>query len=147
MSFTYPFLALLGVFFFRVSLAFSMHYGASLNDITQFQGEYETAHHVKGASLIVADFDLLRRDMPFLKNMTEAEIEYWLVENIPFVSEAQSKKNEVNTPIKLSGRVKTVLRPPEYRRGFIVPTVGSDGQNYNIDIKGSGSFEAPYLPL
>ncbi len=97
----------------------------------------EEVLHVSTARVILADYDLIRRDFPEVKTFSNDKIDAWLIANTAFISKEQAAQEVVNTPIKLDGVKKKAFRPREYRRAhvFQMDTGGL------IDAKGTGSVD------
>jgi hypothetical protein len=89
------------------------------------------------ARVVIADYPLLRRDFPELANLSEPDIDQWLIARTAYISKGQAAQVLVNTPIPHDPTREIVaLRPGEYGRA----SVASDGNNL-IDIKGTGSLK------
>lgn len=100
--------------------------------------------HVKGARVILADYGLIRHDFSdALKvhfgrsqhQITDHEIDGWLVWQSAFVSLPQAAQSQVNTPIATTERRRTALRPNDYGRAAVFEV----GANALLDVKGTGA--------
>lgn len=90
---------------------------------------------VTGARVVMADYDLLRRDFPHLQPLTPEEIDDWLLQEAAFVSKAQVAPNSANTPIAKGRKTREGLRPKSYGRAMVLPVKGGF-----LDVKGSGAI-------
>lgn len=108
------------------------------------QPKEETVVEVKGAQVVLADYDLLRTDFPQLKPLSEAEIDSWLIHNTAYVSRAQAAQTVVNTKVRTGEGTRRAFRPMNYKRALVYEV--SDPAEYSetiglIDVKGTGSLE------
>lgn len=109
-----------------------------LRDPTQlWEAKVEQVLPVKTARVVAADYDLIRRDFPEVKEYSNDKIDLWLLRNTAFVSVQQSLQTNVNTPIETIKSARIAYRPREYRRAhvFKVDTGGL------IDAKGTGAVD------
>ena len=97
-------------------------------------GRCETAVRVAMARIVIADYPLIRKDFPQIKNCSSAEIDQFLLDQCAFISEAQTKQTQVNTKIQTTPEKKQVFRARDSGRGFCIPV----GQKF-IDAKGVGA--------
>lgn len=101
---------------------------------------------LSNAKIVFADYSLLRKDFPELRNLSNDEIDWWLLRNTAVMSGAQAKQEEVNTKIN-SYDTKSAYRPPDYGRALVIPVnaPGADDAPIGlIDAKGVGAL-APAL--
>jgi len=63
--------------------------GSSLHDFDMFEDKFAA---LKKASVITADYNLIKADFPELKHYTNSEIDNWLLENAAFVSEGMVER-------------------------------------------------------
>jgi hypothetical protein len=109
----------------------------------KLDGEGE-AYRVNTAKIVIADYDLLRRDFaPLLKSLSDAEINAWLLEHAALIARTQYEKGEkanMNKAINADITHTThYVRPHDYGRGFVFK-VGNDGeQELLMDAKGVGA--------
>ena len=101
-------------------------------------------YRVPTARVLVADYALIRHDFPQVKNLSEAQIDEWVLKQAGYLSKSQIKKGvpeHTNTEIpNLPADHKAALRPPEYNRALVLEVEGGG----LIDGKGFGS-ETPAL--
>src|SRR5690348_7062914 len=57
----------------------------------------EAGLQVASARVLIADYELLRRDFPSLRAKSEPEIDHWLIEWSAYVTPEQAKQEAVNT--------------------------------------------------
>jgi hypothetical protein len=97
----------------------------------------ESVKRVQTSRVILADYELIRKDFPEIRNRTNAEIDTWLLQNTSFISINQAKQNLVNEPIQTTEEYVQAYRPREYRRAhvFVASTGGL------IDAKGTGAVD------
>lgn len=117
-----------------------------INEVTSTY-DSETFIRVAGAEVAVADYQLLRRDFPALEQMSDREVDSWLIEQVAYISQMQAAPNDANTeiPVLTDGTgapvERVAFRPYEphfYGRASIAPVEGG-----LIDVKGTGSFMIP----
>jgi hypothetical protein len=108
--------------------------------------EEATAYHLSNAKVFIADYALIRRDFaPLVKDLTDVEIDQWLVKNASLIAKTQYDKAPgaglcEEIPVNTSEPV-TVFRPVDYGRGFVF-RVGKNGtKDLLIDTKGVGAIE------
>ncbi len=73
------------------------------------------------AKVLVADYDLIRADFPQISNLSDADIDVWLVDNVAYVSAPQASQEVVNDQVPTVNRSRWGYRPPEYRRASVMP--------------------------
>lgn len=91
-------------------------------------------NRVIGARIVVADYTLLKRDFPHLKNKSTNAIDNWILSNVALMSESQIGQTEVNTEIVAEQVTRTAFRPPNYNRALVFNVDGG-----MIDGKGFGA--------
>src|ERR1044072_1997928 len=79
----------------------------------------ETVSRVKTASVMFADYDLLRTTFPELALLGEDSINKWLLENAAYISQSQAAQTALNPKIKTTRQYKIPFRPPEYGRAGV----------------------------
>ena len=94
----------------------------------------ESAVRLAEARVVLADYELLRADFPYLSTSTPTEIDAWLLEHAAVISGRQTVANNVNTTIPITDQRVPVARPPRYGRAIVVP-IAEGGL---LDIKGAG---------
>jgi hypothetical protein len=91
---------------------------------------------VSTSRVVIADYDLVRRDFKSTVSMSNQEIDQWLIAETSFISKAQAKQTLVNTKISTTDVNRTGYRPYEYRRGAVF--LAKDGL---LDAKGTGAID------
>ncbi len=101
--------------------------------------EPESMLKVQTAKVMIADYDLIRKDFAYTKKMSEREIDQWLLNSFGFISVYQTLgSNKVNSEIKTeSGQSMVGYRPQMYGRALVMKD--SLGQGL-VDAKGLGSI-------
>jgi hypothetical protein len=99
----------------------------------------EAARQLRDARVVLADYDLIKKDFPELRSWSNPEIDRWLLNRTAYVSIPQLSSRETNTEIMTSGRQILAFRPPNYNRALVFTAGGG-----LIDSKGNGSLQ-PYL--
>jgi hypothetical protein len=104
----------------------------------------ETAVRLKDARVVLADYPLIKHDFgqalsehygKALKDISNDEIDAWLLDSAAYISGAQAKQQEVNSPIPSTTKQVTAYRPSDYGRAMVFrPAPG-----VLIDVKGSGA--------
>ncbi len=115
----------------------------SAKDLLRVEGvTMEAAVRVKGAKVAWANWDALRRDFPVLRDLNQAQISDWLVENFAYIGESQPGLDGIrNSPIpKNPHDTKHAFRPSEWRRAAVLEARSpADGSVIGmVDIKGVG---------
>ena len=97
---------------------------------------------LSNAKIVFADYGLLRKDFPELRNISNDEIDWWLLRNTAIMSGAQANQEVVNTPITSYDK-KSAYRPPDYGRALVIPVnaPGSEEPIGLIDAKGVGALK------
>ncbi len=126
-------ICIISIVFSLKSLAFEPLRDPSL----LWEAKPENVVRVTTGKVVIADYELIRRDFPETRNWSTEAIDQWLVRNTSFVSKEQAAQTEVNTPIEISSEEREAYRPREYRRAhvFAVDTGGL------IDAKGTGAAD------
>jgi hypothetical protein len=97
----------------------------------------EAMYPLTQARVVIADYPLLRRDFQELANLSEPEIDSWLLARTAYISKGQAAQVEVNTPIPHDHTREIIaFRPGQYGRA----SVASEGSNL-IDVKGTGALK------
>lgn len=102
----------------------------------------EGVKRLKNARILIADYELIRRDFPQVAHFANPEIDAWLIRHTGFISIPQTNQETVNTFIPiLEGEVSQAWRPPTYGRALVFEMRDSTHQRIGlIDAKGSGSL-------
>ncbi len=97
----------------------------------------EMVQKISSARVVLAEYTLIRKDFPEIKDFSNTQIDEWLIRNTAFVSEQQATQTVVNDPITTTSEKRMAYRPREYRRAhvFVVDTGGL------IDAKGTGAVD------
>lgn len=89
--------------------------------------EKEEVVQVANAQIAVADYDLIRKDFPATKVLSDEQIDQYLLANYAFFSKKhidftkQSTGYRINTPIPTGEAQKLAIRPPFYGRALMIP--------------------------
>jgi hypothetical protein len=102
-----------------------------------WEPEQAEVYRVKTARVMLADYQLLRRDFPEIASYSDKKIDEWLIRNAANISPEQAAQEVTNTHIETDGKLHKAFRPREYRRAhvFVADTGGL------IDAKGTGSID------
>ncbi|QDK38438.1 hypothetical protein [Bdellovibrio sp. NC01] len=102
-----------------------------------WEAKTEDVKRVTTARVILADYELIRKDFPEIRNLSNQEIDQWLLRNTAFVSKEQAAQEVVNDKIHTDETSRMAYRPREYRRAhvFVADTGGL------IDAKGTGAVD------
>lgn len=95
---------------------------------------------LKNARIVLADYDLIRRDFPHIKNMSNEEIDNWILNQVGYISRGQAEQTVVNTQIPITNEFRIAYRPPEYGRALVYPMKNPEGRDFIgfMDVKGAG---------
>ena len=101
--------------------------------------------HLQKASVVIADYDLIKADFPELNHYTNSQIDAWLINNAAFMSKNQildGTFQKTNTEIPIDALTKKIAyRPNFYGRALVIP-VQHPEENKTIgliDAKGVGA--------
>lgn len=103
----------------------------------------EEVVRLKHARVVMADYDLIRRDFPHIRKLSNPEIDEWILNQTAYVSKPQAAQKVVNTPIEITGQTRIAQRPPSYGRALVFQMKDPKNQNLDIgliDVKGSGAL-------
>ncbi len=92
---------------------------------------------VTTAEVLIADYELIRRDFPYLKDANLTEIDQWLLDNSALMSTSQilnGKSAGTNEDIQVSDEHQYAFRPELYGRALVLPV-----REGLIDVKGCGA--------
>ncbi len=114
----------------------------NIEDVNK-NSEPEEFVRLTNARILIADYDLIRKDFIFLRNKSNEEIDKWLLDNTAYISKKQANQSVVNTDIPISDEVITAYRPPRYGRAIVFEVDNPDSQTIEglIDVKGTGSLD------
>ncbi len=90
------------------------------------------------ARVILADYDLLKKDFSELQSLDNGQIDQWLLDHVAYISIPQTKSKKTNTEIPVGRELIEAQRPPNYNRALVFKA----GTGL-IDSKGNGSLN-PY---
>ena len=102
-----------------------------------WEAQKESVKRVTSARVILADYNLIRKDFPEIRIFTNEQVDEWLIRNTAFVSKEQAAQTQVNDPISTAEDYVEAYRPREYRRAHVFST-DTGGL---IDAKGTGSVD------
>lgn len=103
----------------------------------------EKVVRLKEARIVIADYELIRRDFPHIKDLSNPEIDDWILNQVAFVSIPQSEQTVVNTRIPVTDTYRDAARPPDYGRALVFPMIDPKDNKTAIgliDVKGSGAL-------
>lgn len=103
----------------------------------------EKVAKLSNARIVLADYGLIRRDFPHIRDLTNQQIDEWILNEVAYISLPQSAQTSVNTKIPISLETRSAARPPEYGRALVFEMKDpTDKKNIIglIDVKGSGSL-------
>ena len=103
-----------------------------------YAGLLESATRVKTAQILIADYELIKKDFPALATKSDAQIDRWLLAQTAYFTKEQAEVGHltgIQTRISIdAGDTKYVLRPKDYGRAAVIKT-----DQGLIDVKGFGS--------
>jgi hypothetical protein len=104
----------------------------------------ETAVHLHDARVVLANYELLKKDFPVLASKSDTEIDKWLLDKAAFIAQTQLAQGEtagVNSRISVDDdRTIRALRPYRYGRALVLPITNDASEVIGyIDVKGAGS--------
>ncbi len=103
--------------------------------------ESEQFHRLSNVSVVYANYDLIKRDFPVVKDLSNDEIDQWLIHNAAFMSSPNAKTQAANTQVPIvSGEKAKGYRPPRYGRAAVFEAHFGDEAVGLIDVKGVGHF-------
>jgi len=109
------------------------------------QAQPENVKKLSQAKVVMADYDLIRKDFPSLAQSSNVEIDNWLIDNAAYMSESQVTSTTTNTPIPVTqdpASINNAFRPPEYGRALVFQARDPSDKNKTIgmlDAKGVGA--------
>lgn len=116
-----------------------------LGDTSQLPGPTtaDTVVRLSRARVVMANYDLIRRDFPHTNTYSNAQIDAWLLQQA-YISQDQTRQTEFNSEIPVeAGSEKLALRPKEYNRAHVIETDGGGAkQKTYLDVKGVGIASA-----
>ncbi|MBT3586289.1 MAG: hypothetical protein HN509_15385 [Halobacteriovoraceae bacterium] len=103
----------------------------------------EEVQKLKNPRILIADYDLIRKDFPSLKNLSNPQIDHWLLDQTGYISIPQKNQTEVNTAIEVLAETRKAHRPPHYGRALVYEMLDPETGNQIglIDLKGSGALK------
>jgi hypothetical protein len=95
------------------------------------------------ARVVIADYELLRRDFPHLRMLNNVEVDQWLLSQTAYISKPQVAQTVVNTSIPTEAMIdRMALRPEGYGRALVYPVTNTLDEHVGlIDVKGAGALE------
>ncbi|GAB4014872.1 MAG: hypothetical protein Fur0010_13350 [Bdellovibrio sp.] len=105
--------------------------------------EQEKVLKLKNPRIVIVDYDLIRRDFPSIANLSNPQIDQWLLDQVAYVSIPQARQTVVNTTIETTEENITAYRPFEYGRALVFDMKHpSTGEHLGLmDVKGVGSVK------
>ena len=82
-----------------------------IEDVHQLS-QMEKVAKLSNARIVLADYDLIRRDFPHIRDLTNQQIDEWILNEVAYVSLPQSAQTSVNTKIPISLETRFAARPP-----------------------------------
>lgn len=124
-------------FYFCISCELrSASAATGINDLTNPQ--VESAVYVNTARVILKDRDLIERDFPQTKALSDSQLNDFLLNRAAYLSLPQAAQRETNTPVSTNPNlIVLAYRPEYYGRALVFQTP----EGPLIDVKGSGSLE------
>lgn len=105
--------------------------------------EYQNHHRVHSARVAYVNYQAVRRDFVELRDMSNAEIDGWILENFAYLSERQQALRNVRTSHyegpTLAEETRTFGHPATYDRAAVAPAQHKGKVVGLVDLKGSGS--------
>lgn len=98
------------------------------------KAQKESMLRVTSARVILADYNLLKKDFPELRATSNEVIDQWLLDHAAYVSKPQAAQENVNTHIP-TAQEQDAYRPKDYGRAAVFQA----GQGL-LDVKGTGSL-------
>lgn len=95
----------------------------------------DTGISVTTARVLLCNYNLLKKDFPYLRPLTNQQIDRWLIDHAAYISLPHATgNNQVNTPpsVDISRTVQS-FRPLGYGRSAVFPVRGG-----LLDVKGAG---------
>jgi hypothetical protein len=114
----------------------------TIDDVHQLS-KFEEVVKLKNARIVIADYDLIRRDFPQVRDLSNPNIDEWILKQVGFISKPQAAQSVVNTQIPTTSEVRQAARPPEYGRALVYPMLDPKDHKTEIgliDVKGAGSL-------
>lgn len=103
--------------------------------------QVEQVLRLKSPQIVIADYQLLRRDFPHLEKLSDPEIDKWLLKETGYISMPQQAQTVVNSKIPiLVGQERKAFRPPEYGRALVYEVYDKDKLLGVLDVKGAGGL-------
>ncbi|MBW2734002.1 MAG: hypothetical protein JRH20_16565 [Deltaproteobacteria bacterium] len=112
----------------------------------RFLPQAERVEHLAHAKVALADYGAIRRDFFAGRQITNAEIDRWLLAQVAFVSSAQTQQTIFNESISTRGGAREAHRPRAYGRGLVFEVFDPADSQHKlglIDSKGNGFAKMP----
>ncbi len=118
-----------------------------VRDVHPERSNSEEVLRLERAQVVIADYDLIRRDFPQISHLANPEIDNWLLNQAAFVSKGQVSQEVVNSQIPVSSEVREAWRPPNYGRAHVFEATSPvTGEPIGlIDAKGTGAIRPMQL--
>ena len=73
------------------------------------------------ARIMYVDYELIRRDFPDVREMSNPEIDNWLLDNTAYMSRTQVAQENANVQIPTTNEQRMAYRPKDYGRALVFP--------------------------
>lgn len=84
---------------------------------------------IESARIVYVDYELIRRDFPAVKNLSNPEIDEWLLNNTAFMASTQVSQDKANSNIRVTEETRVAYRPEDYGRALIFQAEAPEGLN------------------
>lgn len=119
----------------------------NIAQVIEHYGEHrvkeERLYRLKRAQIVIADYQLIRRDFPSVAHLSNSQIDQWLLDQSAYISPDQARQTVVNTKIPiLEDNYRVAYRPHGYGRAHIFQASSPNSQAVMglIDAKGTGAI-------
>ena len=112
----------------------------TIEEITK-NADQQRVLRLANASVLIADYDLIRADFPTTVDLSNPQIDEWLLKHVGYISDSQADQTFVNTPISVTGEERYAHRPPRYGRALVYEMFDPADANKQVgltDAKGVG---------
>lgn len=105
----------------------------------------EKVGRVISARVVLADYDLIRKDFPWLGDWEEWQVDAWVLEQAGYLALTQARQTVTNTTVSIDlSRSKEAYRPRDYGRALVFSAQYEGKMVGLIDAKGAGARK-PHL--
>lgn len=128
------------------SSLFATEYDEAIRTIEEItdRAEFQRVLRLQNARILIADYDLIRADFPATTNLSNPQIDDWILKYVGYISDTQADQTYVNTPIAVTGEERVAHRPPRYGRALVYEMFDPADPNKQvglIDAKGVGAIK------